>query len=275
MRGFFRIIVFMFVLRDGTTTYRYHRITRQEIHHEVGEVPTEMPLLIFVNGQELATLMCTPVETKALALGFLLNEGIIARRADVQVITMCKNGGCVDVWLDYSLPDLSRHATITTGCAGGVTFADLKAEHPALDSGLTTTPARLWDLMQSLYSAAALHRLSGGVHTAALAKGEHFLVAEDVGRHNTLDKLRGMAFLAGSDPAEGILLVTGRISSEMMNKARHMQTPIVVSRTSPTGLSVLMARAWNITLVGYLRRDRMTVYAHPWRLGELGSMANE
>jgi len=90
---------------------------------------------------------------------------------------------------------------------------------------------------------------------------------EDVGRHNTLDKIRGDCFLRGVDTRGGILLTTGRISSEMLNKAAKMGCPIIASRTSPTSLSVRLAQVWNITLVGYLRRGRMLVYANGWRLG--------
>jgi FdhD protein len=91
--------------------------------------------------------------------------------------------------------------------------------------------------------------------------------AEDVGRHNTLDKVRGDCLLRGLDTRGGILLSTGRISSEMLNKAAKMGCPVVASRTSPTSLSVSLARAWNITLVGYLRRGKLLVYANGWRLG--------
>ncbi|MBN1284674.1 MAG: formate dehydrogenase accessory sulfurtransferase FdhD [Anaerolineae bacterium] len=253
---------------DGAVTCQYHLINQAGVQAEEGAVPVESPLLVFVNGRELTTLMCTPVEVKALALGFLLNEGIIDRREDVQAVTVCRQGGCVDVWLGYSLPALPQRRIVTTGCAGGMTFEDLQAEYPPLASTLTVAPAQLWDWMTRLYGAATLHRLAGGVHTAALAKRDGlWLLVEDVGQHNTLDKLHGMAFLDNIDPCDGVLLSTGRISSEMLNKARRMQIPVVVSRTAPTDLSVLMARAWNIALVGYLRHDRMTVYAHPWRLG--------
>jgi FdhD protein len=89
---------------------------------------------------------------------------------------------------------------------------------------------------------------------------------EDIGRHNCLDKLQGAALLAGIPTRDRILLSSGRISSEMINKARRLETPIVCSRTSPTSLSVALAEAWNITIVAYLRQDRMRVYTHPERV---------
>jgi FdhD protein len=100
------------------------------------------------------------------------------------------------------------------------------------------------------------------VHTSALSDGERLLlVAEDVGRHNTIDKLRGLALMQGVDTHDCILLSSGRISSEMLNKAAKMDVPVVASRTSPTSLSVALAQAWGIALIGYVRQNRLTVYA--------------
>lgn len=100
-----------------------------------------------------------------------------------------------------------------------------------------------------------------GIHTSALAEGDQLLaVVEDVGRHNTIDKLLGRCLIEDIPTNHRILLSTGRISSEMLHKAAHAGVPVVVSRTSPTSLSVALAAAWNVTLVGYVRRDSLTVY---------------
>ena len=126
---------------------------------------------------------------------------------------------------------------------------------------------KLAALMTEMQQSAVLYARSRGVHTSALSDGEKLLaLSEDVGRHNTIDKLRGACLIEKIDPLGTILFCTGRISSEMINKVARMGCPIVVSRTSPTSLSVKLAREWNITLVGYLRRDSMRVYAHAERL---------
>jgi len=149
----------------------------------------------------------------------------------------------------------------------GVTFDDLTGAQPPLDSTLTLPAGQLHGLMDQLQSVARLYRRTRGVHTSVLFHGATLVSsAEDVGRHNTLDKVRGDCLLRGVDTHDGILLSTGRISSEMLNKAAKMGCPIVASRTSPTSLSIQLARAWNITLVGYLRRGRLLVYANDWRL---------
>jgi FdhD protein len=156
---------------------------------------------------------------------------------------------------------------LTSGCGGGVTFEDLSATFEPLESDLRVTPDQLWQLMDQLHQTADLYGRARGVHTSNLSDGERpLLVAEDVGRHNTLDKLGGLALLNQIDTKDRIILTSGRISSEMINKARHMGVPIVCSRTSPTSMSVGLAKEWNITLVGYLRRNSMNLYAHPERV---------
>ena len=115
-----------------------------------------------------------------------------------------------------------------------------------------------------------LYRLSGGVHTSALADTKNLLVvAEDIGRHNTLNKIQGECLLEGIQTKDRLVLITGRISSEMLLKAAKMQAPVVVSRHSPTSSAILLARKMGIALVGEARGNRLTVFTHPERLGNL------
>ncbi len=245
--------------------------TLDEFHHGWSTVEQEVIeegfVSIFVNGEELATVMCSPREQDRFALGFLCNEGIITSVADVRALHVCPSGACVDVWLtraDFVRPN---RLILTSGCGGGVTFDDLTKTIEPLESALTIRPQKLAELLIEMQQRAALYARSRGVHTSALADGEKIIVlAEDVGRHNTIDKVRGACLIEQIDPRDKILLCTGRISSEMINKAARMGCPIVASRTSPTSLSVQLARQWNITLAGYVRRDSMNVYAHPGRL---------
>lgn len=252
---------------EGTVTQTYTVITRRGARPVKAEIIHERLVSIFVNGRELATVMCTPCDQDALALGFLANEGIIGSLDDVRAVHICPSGACVDVWLSFADFEPPRRVILTSGCGGGVTFDDLSGEFEPLVSERRVTPGQLWALMARLHQSAELYSRARGVHTSGLSDGERLLLtAEDVGRHNTLDKLRGKALQAGLDTHDGIILTTGRVSSEMINKARRMGVPIVCSRTSPTSLSVGLAREWNITLIGYLRRNSMNVYAHPERV---------
>lgn len=236
-------------------------------HFVEGGVIEEALACISVNGQELATFMCTPHHLEHLALGFLYNEGIIDGLGDIDHWHVSKSKTCIDVWLTKSDYERPRRKIITAGCGGGITFDDLSEVHEPLVSDLTATPEQLAELMRQLHRGAVLYQEARGVHTAVLAdQTTVFLQAEDVGRHNCVDKLQGAALQAGIVTKDRILLSSGRISSEMINKARRLETPIVCSRTSPTSLSLELAEAWNMTIVAYLRQDRMRVYTHPERI---------
>lgn len=232
-----------------------------------GEVIEEAQVCISVNGVELATFMCSPHDLDRMALGFLYNEGVIDSLDDVRALHLSRNGSCADVWLHDVHKELPKRLIITAGCGGGVTFDDLSERHEPLRSDMEATPAQLAALMRQVHLGATLYQRARGIHTAALADHEQILLqVEDIGRHNCLDKLRGAALLEGVATKERILLSSGRISSEMINKARRLETPIVCSRTSPTSLSIALAEAWNMTIVAYLRQDRMRIYTHPERV---------
>jgi FdhD protein len=200
-------------------------------------------------------------------LGFLYNEGVIGSMADVRHFHLSKNETCVEVWLNRSDFEAPRRLVLTSGCGGGVTFADMSQQHEPLASALRATPAQLAELMRQMHLGAPIYQRARGIHTAALADADAILLQmEDIGRHNCLDKLRGAALLNDTDTSGRILLTSGRISSEMINKARRLGTPIICSRTSPTHLSVALADTWNMTIVAYLRQHRMRIYTHPERV---------
>lgn len=251
----------------GTRPVRYISLGAGRPQQIDGEVVEETLACLSVNGQELATFMCSPRDLDKMALGFLYNEGIIEHRDDVRALHISRSDTCVDVWLQDSQAVLPERPIVTAGCGGGVTFDDLSGEHQPLAIDARATPAQLASLMRQMHLGATLYQRARGIHTAALAEGDDLLLqVEDVGRHNCLDKLAGAALLEDLDTQGRIVLTSGRISSEMLNKARRLQTPIVCSRTSPTSLSVRLAEAWNITIVAYLRQDRMRVYTHTDRI---------
>lgn len=227
-----------------------------------GEVVDETLSCISVNGVELATFMCSPTQLDLLAIGFLYNENLIANRDEIETIHQSEND-CIDIWLNKPFEKPARKI-ITAGCGGGVTFDDLTKKHPPLDHKLTVSADDLIQLMRRLHFGAALYQRSRGIHTAVLATAKDILIqVEDVGRHNCIDKIAGAAITQQVDPAGKILLSSGRISSEMINKARRLGVPIICSRTSPTSLSVALAQSWNMTIVAYLRQNRMRIYTHP------------
>ena len=265
----------------------YYRITDKATEAVQGWVIGESRWALFVNGLELVTFMATSRHLHHLALGFLMSEKLISGLDEIasirvneapdraywyipalginetRAMAVCEEGvGSIQVRLTRAEFHLPSHRVLTSGCGGGITFDDLSDEQSPLDSARTVRVAQIFGMMHELNAQAKLYRESRGVHTSALGDGDHLLaLAEDVGRHNTLDKLRGDCLIRGISTRDRILISTGRISSEMITKAAKMGVPIVVSRTSPTHLAVELARAWNIALVGYARGEQMQVYA--------------
>lgn len=232
------------------------------------ETIVEAPVSLTVNGQVWLTFMCTPVNLEAMSVGFLYNEGMIESMEEVEDVRVCEHGDNVDVWLSHGVeqPQSWRR---TSGCTGGVTAVDALARvDVSFDSGLPKVlPEAVGQLVESLFQSQSLYRETGGVHTSALSDGEKIvLVAEDIGRHNTLDKIAGLCLMNQIWPETRILITTGRISSEMLQKAARLKAPILISRTSPSSLSIEMAEHYGITLIGYARRDRFNVYSNPQRV---------
>jgi FdhD protein len=224
-----------------------------------------MALAIYVNRQELVTILCTPTKLNCLVLGFLYTEGIISGLGDVAKMRVCEEESLADVMLSNPEYELPTQRTLTSGCGGGTTF---KTQGQSVDSDLVATPKEVLSLMKQLQKQTALYRLCGGVHGSALSDTKNLLVvAEDIGRHNTLDKIQGECLLRELSTRDRLLLSTGRISSEMLLKAAKMQAPVVVSRHSPTGSAVSLARDLGIALVGHAHGSRLSVYSHPERLG--------
>ncbi len=273
----------MFEDKSQTTIYR---VTEKGAKAETGAVIGESRWVLYVNDQEVVSFMATPCNLHHLALGFLASEGLLSGLEDVtslrvnrapdrafwfipalgideeRAIPYCEEGvGSIHVRLTRPMRPLPSRRIITSGCGGGVTFDEMASVQEPIHSTKTVRPSQIFAMMQDLNRHATLYRESRGVHTSALGDGEHLLsVEEDVGRHNTIDKIRGDCMLRGVPTRDNVLLSTGRISSEMMTKAGKMQVPIVVSRTSPTYLAVQLGQAWNITLVGYAHAGEMLVY---------------
>ncbi len=271
---------------DEKSDAQMYRVTERGKERVRGAVIGESRWVLYVNNHEVVTFMATPRDLHHLALGFLASENLIADLSEVasvrvnlapdcaywfipalglnetRAMTVCEESvGSIQVRLAREQFIPPTHRTITSGCGGGTTFGDLSGQQSPLESARRIRPAQIFALMREMNQRATLYRECRGVHTSALSDGVQLLaVAEDVGRHNTLDKLRGDCMLRRIATRDGIILSTGRISSEMIVKAARMQTPIVVSHTSPTLLAIQLAQAWNITLIGYARAGEMLVY---------------
>jgi FdhD protein len=226
-----------------------------------GDVVREQPLTVFVNGEKFITLLSTPLKLDRLVVGYLWLEKVIGSVDEIARLRVSDVDGRAEVELTRPV-ELPRERILTSGCGGGITFRIDPRVFPRIESGLRVEPARLFDRMKELYRGATAYRASRGIHGAALADPDRLLfLAEDVGRHNAVDKVVGEALLSRTPTRDRILLNTGRVSSEMLLKGARMGVPLVVSRTSPTEMAVSLAEQLGITVVGYLGHDSFNLYA--------------
>lgn len=237
-----------------------------------GAAVVEAPVSLTVNGENWLSFMCTPIDLEALAVGFLFNEGLIQSQREIADVRVCSAGDNVDVWLRHAVEKPERWAR-TSGCTGGVTGVrkpsgkTTPTELPLLTNGSVFTPAQITGLVSQLFEVQEIYRKTGGIHTTALSDGERLILAvEDIGRHNTLDKIAGRWLLQGYELPHKVLITTGRISSEMLQKAVRLGASLLISRTAASSLAIELAEKSGITLIGYARRDRFTVYANPQRI---------
>jgi FdhD protein len=233
------------------------------------EVILESTVALTVNGEAWLAFRCTPIDLEALAAGFLFNEGIIQKKEEIASIRVCENEHNIDVWIHHRTEKPATWQR-TSGCTGGITAVDLINHQPpvgAFSQDEDLNPEQVNQMLMLLFRSQQLYRSAGGVHTSVLSDGVEITAsAEDIGRHNSLDKIAGLCLLHDLHPERRILITTGRISSEMIQKSARIGAAIVISRTSPTSISILLAEQMGITLIGYARGSQFTVYSHPERI---------
>ena len=237
-----------------------------EMSRKETAVVSEVPLTIYVNGEELITLVTTGDANRELALGFLLSEGFIRDKGDLKSVREDAESGAVEVTVTGDLStvhDLWEKRTVTSGCGKGATFYSvLDSLHAKpIESEMVVSPAEVYHLMSELNRMSDLYRETRGVHNSALADRDGILVfRDDIGRHNAVDKIRGACFLEEIPLNDKVLLTTGRLSSEIVIKVAKMGLPILISRSAPTTLAIDLAERVNLTMIGYVRGERCTVY---------------
>lgn len=251
-------------------------------------IAAEEPLEIRVEDHSIAVVMRTPGEDRELAAGFLVTEGMIRSIDDVKEIRhrphcwskdrssqngsalVRSEGNVIDVWLknpaSIDLQKLSRHVFTSSSCGicSKASIEAVRQQFPPLESFCEVNPQVLSDLPDSLVAAQETFKRTGGLHACALfdLTGQLLALREDVGRHNALDKVIGWALLENRLPlSEHILLLSGRTSFEMMQKSLAGGVPIVAAISAPSSLAVEFARDSGQTLVGFLRGERMNIYA--------------
>jgi FdhD protein len=229
----------------------------------------ESPVSLTVNGVALATLIASPHDLHFLVAGFLRMQGLVRSAGDLLTLSVCREFGSATARIRGEVPERIV-PTLTSGCGAGISFhvpASTGRPVQLPSAGPFVPPEALFSAMDALARASEAYRGSGGIHSAGAWDGERLLLfAEDIGRHNTIDRLAGQALLTGIDLSGRILVASGRISSEMAAKAGSLGVSVIASRTSPTDFAVRICRELGITLVGYVRGRRFNVYTHPTRI---------
>ena len=267
--------------RTKTRTRESAVVIAEVVRHRTGAKPIsrkdqlarEDPLEIRVRGESVAVTMRTPGHDDELAAGFLLTEGLIHKRRDVTLIAhrhgAQERGNVLNVFLAPSvkvdLARLTRHVFASSSCGlcGKASIESVHQHFPPLTSRLAVAEKILLRMPNQMRRAQATFAQTGGLHAAAIfdAKGKLIVLREDIGRHNAVDKVLGHGFLRGKLPFDShILLVSGRASFEIMQKALAARVPIVCAVSAPSSLAVEFARESGQTLVGFLRDKGMNVY---------------
>lgn len=246
-------------------------------------IATEEPLEVRVRNRSLAVTMRTPGHDDELAAGFLLSEGLVRSREDIVDIATCarnEHGNAINVrpgpLVNIDFESLTRHVFMSSSCGvcGKASIEAVRMRVPPLGPGPRFEPRVLCELPARMKQGQSTFAETGGLHAAAIfdAHGSLLVLREDVGRHNAVDKAVGRLLLDGLTPlSQHILLVSGRASFEIMQKAAMAGICIVAAVSAPSSLAVKFAAEVGQTLVGFLRPPRFNVYSHPERMTGCGS----
>lgn len=258
---------------DAVENVNIVKIKDQKEEITTDEVVVELPLTIYLNNEEIATLLCTPQDVRELAVGFLSTGGFVFSAENIKSITYDNEKMCV--WVNTTTKqniekEIFSKRVFTSGCARGIMFwegKDFLIKTKALNSNLVIKVNSCFSLYEEFNQLSFLYKTTGGVHSAAISDKDKILsFKEDIGRHNAVDKVLGECILKNISTLDKIILTSGRISSEIVIKCARGNIPIIISSSAPTSLAIKIAENLNLTIVGFLRGKRMSIYTHRERV---------
>ncbi|AMX84554.1 sufurtransferase FdhD [Geobacillus subterraneus] len=243
-----------------------------QLAEEEDEIALEFPLTVVVNGEEFATIVCTPEHMDELVTGFLASEGVIRVKDDIQAMAIDEKRGFAYVELTASkLPSMEFYAKRFIGSCCGKSrqfyfYNDMKTAKTIVD-GISAQADDCLRLMEALHEQSTDFAATGGLHNAALATPDGIVVIRsDIGRHNALDKLYGYCLRHQVAMKDKLIVFSGRVSSEVLLKAAKMGVSILLSKSAPTTLALDLAEELGITVVGFLRGQAFNVYTYESRI---------
>jgi FdhD protein len=232
-------------------------------------IVTETDIQLSVQCQVVAVFSCSPANIEELAAGFLVSSGIVNPDNRILHLEYLPAKNQIEVNLDDNSVFKNKKLRLSkpSGCGSGLQLVAEPDEHKPNSSGFLIDPARISKLMHAFGQSSTLFKTTGGVHSAAISDCDNMLAfAEDIGRHNAVDKVIGSMYLQKQEFDEKILLTSGRISSEIVIKMIHTGIPMVISRSAPTHKTVELADKFGITVIGFARANNFNLYSHPERV---------
>ncbi|WLV24340.1 formate dehydrogenase accessory sulfurtransferase FdhD [Aciduricibacillus chroicocephali] len=249
------------------------------IHFEDGkftareeEIATEFPLTVMINGEEFATIVCSPTDLRGMVIGFLAAEGAIRNFSEIKLMSIDEDKGFAHVELYKPLAKVAEmHSKRFIGsCCGKSRQFYFKTDVQTARTIMTRTqikPDACIRLMKEMQQASDDFQRTGGIHNAALATVDKLLtVKTDIGRHNTLDKIYGQILEERISVKDKVVIFSGRISSEVLLKVSKMGIGLIISKSAPTDLALELANDLGITTIGFTRGNKMNIYTHPERV---------
>lgn len=242
------------------------RITDRKKVKTEDTVAEEGSLTLFIADEEFVSLLCSPQNLKELTVGFLFSSGIINLFSDIKKIWINEKNLTAGVELKNPKKYYLKMVH-TSGCGKGVVFEMPSVSSVKIKNGIKIPAQKILLLMNELQGMSSGFKKTGGVHSACFFNGKKIIIfSEDIGRHNAVDKIIGEALIKNTDMQKMILFTSGRVSSDIVQKALRAGVPVIVSRSAPTSEAVKLCKEKNITLVGFARGRRMNVYSHEGRI---------
>jgi FdhD protein len=266
---------------DSYVTTHWHTLKydKQSLHAFEDEIVTEFPLTIHLNGEEFATMVCTPTDMQDLVIGFLGSEGIIRTFSEIESMSIDKDRGFAYIELKNKKllnKDMVSKRFIGSCCGKSRQFYFLNDVKTAktIMSRTQVSAEQCISLMNHLQQGSFEFQKTGGLHNAALCDANKIIVSRaDIGRHNALDKIYGYTIQNPSKMTDKIIAFSGRISSEVLLKVSKIGVGILVSKSAPSDLALQLADELGITAIGFVRGEKMNIYTHPERIIEYNNMS--
>ena len=234
-------------------------------------VAREFPVTLILNDQELVTLLCSPTDLRYLAVGFLSSEGLLKSKDEIKKIIVDDQRGVVRVETEEDkgfASELLFKRLITSGCGRGASFySAADASGQKVESQMEISADEVFTLVNEFQHSSQVYLETGGVHSAALCDRKSILVfSEDIGRHNAIDKIFGKCLLEDIPTDNRVVITSGRVTSEILHKVAKRGVPIIISISAPTNLGVRIADNLGITLIAFVKGNRMNIYTNDWRI---------